>query len=52
MYKKDFPEEVDLLKPKKSLPVIGKTDKGVIRIAVINCVIKIKWLIGGEYISG
>jgi hypothetical protein len=50
-YKKDFPEEVDLLKPKKSLPVIGETSKGVIRMAVVDCVIKIKWLIGGEFVS-
>ncbi len=51
-FPKDFPREVNLLKPKSLLPIIIKTtiDRKPIRIKVINYVIKIKWLIYKEYL--
>jgi hypothetical protein len=50
---KDFLRDVDLLKLKSLLPIITKTtaDGKPIRMKVVDCVVKIKWLIDGEYLS-
>jgi hypothetical protein len=52
-FPKDFPKEVDLLKPKNLLPIIAKTttDGKIIRMKVVDCVVKIKWLIYEKYVS-
>jgi hypothetical protein len=52
-FPKDFPKDVDLLKPKNLLPTIAttKTDGKIIRMKVVDCVVKIKWLILGVYVS-
>jgi predicted NACHT family NTPase len=51
----DFPTQLDLLKPKKLLSLITTTtlngEKITTKIKVVNCVIKIKWLIDGAYVS-
>jgi hypothetical protein len=51
-FPKDFPEEVDLVKPKNMLPAIATTEQGqIIRMKVVDCIVKIKWLIAGRYVS-
>jgi hypothetical protein len=49
-----FPRPVDLVKPKvyyDDFPVIKQTAKGEIRMSVVDCLVKIKWLIDGEFKS-
>ena len=50
----DFPTPLDLLKPKKLLPLLTTTVNGekiTMKMKVVDCVVKIKWLIGEAYIS-
>jgi len=49
-FPQDFPKEVDLVKPKNLLPIIARPEgKAVIRMKVVDSVIKFRWLIDGAF---